>query len=84
MTWRPIWFAARLPDRDGRRGCRFRGQSSDNDGPIASLARPAIRAKYDDLGLRIHAASPAEFGKLVADDTEKWGKVIRAANIKLQ
>ena len=48
----------------------------------ASLARPAIKAKYDDLGLRIHAASPADFGKLFADDTEKWGKVIRAANIK--
>ena len=26
--------------------------------------------------------SPAEFGKLIADETEKWGKVIRAANIK--
>ena len=50
----------------------------------ASLARPAIKAKYDDLGLRIHAASPADFSKLVADDTEKWGKVIRAANIKAE
>jgi len=28
--------------------------------------------------------SPAEFGKLIADETEKWGKVIRAANIKVQ
>jgi tripartite-type tricarboxylate transporter receptor subunit TctC len=50
----------------------------------ASLARPEIKAKYDDLGLRIHAASPADFGKLVTDDTEKWGKVIRAANIKAE
>jgi tripartite-type tricarboxylate transporter receptor subunit TctC len=49
----------------------------------ASLARPEIKAKYDDLGLRIHAGSPADFGKLIAADTEKWGKVIRAANIKL-
>ena len=40
----------------------------------ASLARPAIKAKYDDLGLRIHAASPADFGKLIAADTEKWGR----------
>jgi len=48
----------------------------------ASLARPQIKAKYDDLGLRIHAASPADFGKLIAADTEKWGKVIRAGNIK--
>jgi hypothetical protein len=28
--------------------------------------------------------SPADFGKLIADETEKWGKVIRAANIKLE
>ena len=50
----------------------------------ASLARPEIKAKYDDLGLRINAGSPGDFGKLVADDTEKWRKVIRAANIKVQ
>jgi tripartite-type tricarboxylate transporter receptor subunit TctC len=48
----------------------------------ASLARPEIKAKYDDLGLRIHAGSPADFGKLIAEETEKWAKVIRAANIK--
>jgi tripartite-type tricarboxylate transporter receptor subunit TctC len=48
----------------------------------ASLARPEIKAKYDDLGLRIHAGSPGDFGKLIAAETEKWGKVIRAANIK--
>ena len=50
----------------------------------ASLARPAIKAKYDDLGLRIHAGSPADFGKLIADETEKWGNVIRALNIKAE
>jgi hypothetical protein len=32
--------------------------------------------------LALPPSSPAEFGKLIADDTEKWGKVIRAANIK--
>jgi hypothetical protein len=30
------------------------------------------------------SGSPADFGKLIADETEKWGKVIRAANIKLE
>jgi tripartite tricarboxylate transporter family receptor len=50
----------------------------------ASLARSEIKAKYDDLGLRIHAGSPADFGKLIADDTEKWRKVIRAANIRAE
>jgi hypothetical protein len=35
-------------------------------------------------GLHIHAGSPADFGKLIADDTEKWRKVIRAANIRAE
>jgi hypothetical protein len=35
-------------------------------------------------GRRTHAMTPAGFGKLVADETEKWGKVIRAANIKVE
>jgi hypothetical protein len=30
------------------------------------------------------AGSPADFGKLIAEDTEKWGKVVRAANVKLE
>jgi tripartite-type tricarboxylate transporter receptor subunit TctC len=48
----------------------------------AGLARPDIKAKYDDLGLRINATSPAEFGKVIAAETEKWGKVIKEAGIK--
>ena len=35
-----------------------------------------------DLGGIAMIGSPADFGKLIADETEKWGKVIRAANIK--
>jgi hypothetical protein len=34
-----------------------------------------------DLGSVVFTGSPADFGKLIADETEKWGKVIRAANI---
>jgi hypothetical protein len=34
------------------------------------------------LGLTPLAGSPADFGKLIADETEKWGKVVRFANIK--
>jgi tripartite-type tricarboxylate transporter receptor subunit TctC len=49
----------------------------------ASLADSKLKARLADLGDKPLALSPAEFGKLIADETEKWGKVIRAANIKL-
>ena len=48
----------------------------------AALADPKIKARLADLGGTALAGSPADFGKLIADETEKWGKVIRAANIK--
>jgi tripartite-type tricarboxylate transporter receptor subunit TctC len=48
----------------------------------AVLADPAIRARLDDLGSEPLAGSPADFGRFIAAETEKWGKVIRAANIK--
>jgi hypothetical protein len=37
-----------------------------------------------DLGATVLPGSPADFGKLIAGETEKWGKVIRAANIKAE
>ena len=48
----------------------------------AALADPMIKARLGDLGATVLPGSPADFGKLIAVDTEKWGKVIRAANIK--
>ena len=48
----------------------------------AGLADPKIKARLADLGGNTLALSPADFGRLIADDTEKWAKVIRAANIK--
>jgi Tripartite tricarboxylate transporter family receptor len=48
----------------------------------AGLADPKLKARLTDLGGTVLALSPAEFGKLIADETEKWAKVIRAANIK--
>jgi tripartite-type tricarboxylate transporter receptor subunit TctC len=50
----------------------------------AGLADPKITARIVNLGFTQYASSPAEFGKLIAKETEKWGKVIRAANIKAQ
>jgi len=48
------------------------------------LADSKIRARLVDLGANVFGGSPADFGRLIADDTEKWGKVIRAANIKAE
>ena len=49
----------------------------------AALADPKIKARLAELGGG-RAGSPAEFGKLIADETEKWAKVVRAADIKVQ
>ena len=48
----------------------------------AVLADPRIKERFADLGLIAMPMTPAAFGKLIADETEKWGKVVRAANIK--
>jgi tripartite-type tricarboxylate transporter receptor subunit TctC len=48
----------------------------------AALADRKIKARLADLGGTPLVGSPADFGKLIAEETEKWGKVIRAANIK--
>ena len=48
----------------------------------AGLADPGMKARLADLGATPLRGSPAEFGKLIADETEKWAQVIRAANIK--
>jgi tripartite-type tricarboxylate transporter receptor subunit TctC len=48
----------------------------------AGLADPKLKARLADLGGIPLPGSPAEFGKLIADETEKWGKVVRAAHMK--
>jgi len=48
----------------------------------AALADAALQAKLVDLGGMLLPGSPADFGKLIADETEKWAKVIRFAGIK--
>ena len=53
-----------------------------NKGVANALANPTLKAKILDLGGVPMPMTPAEFGKLLAEETEKWGKVIRAANIK--
>ena len=48
----------------------------------AALNEPGMKARFTGLGGMVLTGSPSDFGKLIRDDTEKWAKVIRAANIK--
>ncbi len=48
----------------------------------AGLADPKIKARLGDLGSLPMLMSPADFGKLIVADTEKWAKVVKFANIK--
>jgi tripartite-type tricarboxylate transporter receptor subunit TctC len=50
----------------------------------AGLADPVIKARLTDMGCMLLPGSPAAFGKLIVDETEKWGKVIREAGIKAE
>jgi tripartite-type tricarboxylate transporter receptor subunit TctC len=50
----------------------------------AALGDPKTKARLAELGSEALIGPPADFGKLIADETEKWGKVIRAANIKAE
>jgi tripartite-type tricarboxylate transporter receptor subunit TctC len=55
-----------------------------NNATNAALADPKMKARIADLGGIPLPMTPGEFGKLIADETEKWAKIIRAANIKAE
>jgi tripartite-type tricarboxylate transporter receptor subunit TctC len=46
------------------------------------LAGPEMKARFADLGGTVLVGSPADFGRLIAEETEKWGKVVKFAGIK--
>jgi tripartite-type tricarboxylate transporter receptor subunit TctC len=48
----------------------------------AALADPKMKARLADLGSTVLAGSRADFGKLIGDETEKWGKVVKFAGMK--
>jgi len=50
----------------------------------AILAEPKVKARIAEMGATLVTGSPADFGKLVADETEKWGKVVRFAGVKAE
>jgi tripartite-type tricarboxylate transporter receptor subunit TctC len=55
-----------------------------NSAVNAILANPALKERFQQLGGEVMPMSPAEFGKLVADETEKWAKVVKFAGVKVQ
>ncbi len=50
----------------------------------AVLAKPALQERFRDLGGEVMPMSPAEFGKLTADETAKWAKVVKSAGLKVE
>jgi len=48
----------------------------------AALVAPQMKLRLADLGVIALQTSPADFGKLIADETEKWGKVVKFAGMK--
>ena len=62
--------------RSGDRPTHRQGLKSGRD--------PKIAARFVDFGAPPLGGSPAEFGKIIRDDTEKWAKVIRASGAKAQ
>jgi len=48
----------------------------------SGLADEKLKARLADLGATVFAGSPSDFGKHIATETEKWGKVVRAANLR--
>ena len=55
-----------------------------NQGVNAVLANPQLKERMQELGGDPMPLTPDAFGKLVADETQKWAKVIRGANIHLE
>jgi len=74
-----IWYGIAAP-----RGTPPEIVEKLNQAVNAVLADPKLRARLAELGGEPMPMTPAEFGKLVAEETEKWAKVIRAANIKAE
>jgi tripartite-type tricarboxylate transporter receptor subunit TctC len=74
------WFRklSRIPDDDRRRADRLNKEVN------AALADEKLKTRLAELGGAALSGSPAEFGKLIAEEIEKWGKEVRAAGIRAE
>jgi hypothetical protein len=43
-----------------------------------------VRARFSELGMEVRAGGPAAFGKMIAEETEKWAKVVKFAGTKVE
>jgi len=75
--------ARRYGDHEARRAERAEIVDRLNEETNAGLVDAKLKVRLADLGGTLIPGSPADFGKLIASETEKWDKVIRSANIKL-
>lgn len=50
----------------------------------AALADPTVQARFGEIGGKTIAGSPADFGKLISDETEKWAKVVKFSGLRLE
>jgi tripartite-type tricarboxylate transporter receptor subunit TctC len=48
----------------------------------AGLADPKLKSRFADLSASVFAGSPSDFGKFIADETDRWGRVVRTANLR--
>ena len=48
----------------------------------AGLADPKLKARLAELGAAVFVGSPSDFAKHITEETEKWGKVVRTANLR--
>src|SRR5262249_47660369 len=66
-----------------RHGCGYALANAGHDTrALQALADPKMKARLADLGATALPSSPADLGKFIADETEKWGKVVKFAGIK--
>jgi hypothetical protein len=80
----PLWVIFVRSTRFQRsRHVRF-ASNSDQIGASQRTVAKFIKARLIDLGGSVSASSPAAFGKFIADDVEKWAKVVKFADVKTE